>query len=191
MSHNLFDRSHCYPWWGDKGTDSRLEKKNLPALLPLQVMYCDVHWLRVIIFLEEKHRDALIRKSHCGYYSDVIMSEMASQTTGVSIIYSSLLRRRSKKTSELRFIGLCEGNSPVTGEFPAQRSINVENASIWWRHHDTRQSYDSYISTIGFPLLVRHLCSFGVDSSHTQELFLSKYFITNASQIMFFWFTEE
>ena len=29
---------------------------------------------------------------------------------------------------------LC-GDSPVTGEFPAQRTSNVENVSIWWRHH--------------------------------------------------------
>ena len=27
-------------------------------------------------------------------------------------------------------------NSPVTGEFPAQRASNAETASIWWRHHD-------------------------------------------------------
>ena len=44
-------------------------------------------------------------------------------------------RRRSKKTSKLRFTGLCVGNSPVTGEFPAQRASNAENVSIWWRHH--------------------------------------------------------
>ena len=41
--------------------------------------------------------------------------------------------RRSKKT--LRDTGLCEGNSPVTGELPAQRTSNAENVSIWWRHH--------------------------------------------------------
>ena len=29
---------------------------------------------------------------------------------------------------------LCKGNSPVTGEFPAQRVNNAENVSIWWRH---------------------------------------------------------
>ena len=29
------------------------------------------------------------------------------------------------------------GNSPVTGEFPAQRASNAENVSIWWRYHDT------------------------------------------------------
>ena len=27
-------------------------------------------------------------------------------------------------------------NAPVTGEFPAQRASNAENASIWWRHHE-------------------------------------------------------
>ena len=45
-------------------------------------------------------------------------------------------RRRSKKTSKLRVTGLCAGNSPVTGEFPAQRASCAENVSIWWRHHD-------------------------------------------------------
>ena len=43
---------------------------------------------------------------------------------------------RSKKTSKLRVTGLCAGNSPGTGEFPAQRASNAENVSIWWRHHD-------------------------------------------------------
>ena len=31
--------------------------------------------------------------------------------------------------------GLCTGNSPVTGEFPAQMASNAENVSIWWRRH--------------------------------------------------------
>ena len=44
-------------------------------------------------------------------------------------------RRRTKKTSNLRVTGLCAGNSPVTGEFPAQKASNAENVSIWWRHH--------------------------------------------------------
>ena len=30
---------------------------------------------------------------------------------------------------------LCE-ESPVTGEFPAQKASNVENVSIWRRHYD-------------------------------------------------------
>ena len=47
-----------------------------------------------------------------------------------------LFRRRSKKTSKLSITGLCNRNSPVTGEFPVQRASNMENVSIWWHHHD-------------------------------------------------------
>ena len=43
---------------------------------------------------------------------------------------------RSKKTAKLRVTGLCAGNSPGTGEFPAQMTSNAENVSIWWRHHE-------------------------------------------------------
>ena len=50
-------------------------------------------------------------------------------------LLNRIFRRRSKKTSKLRVAGLCAGNSPVTGEFPAQMASNAENVSIWWRHH--------------------------------------------------------
>ena len=50
-------------------------------------------------------------------------------------LLNCLFRCRSKKTSKLRVSGLCEGYSPLTGEFPTQRASNVENVSIWWRHH--------------------------------------------------------
>ena len=48
---------------------------------------------------------------------------------------NGLFGRRSKVTSKLRVTGLCVGNSPLTGEFPAQKDSNAENVSIWWRHH--------------------------------------------------------
>ena len=50
--------------------------------------------------------------------------------------HDCLFRRRSQKTSKLRVTGLCAGNSPVTGEFPAQMASYAENVSIWWRHHE-------------------------------------------------------
>ena len=50
-------------------------------------------------------------------------------------LLNRLFRRRSKKTSKLRVTGLCAGNSPGTGEFPAQMASYAENVSIWWRHH--------------------------------------------------------
>ena len=51
-------------------------------------------------------------------------------------LLNRLCRCRSKKISKLRVTGLCVGNSPVTGEFPAQRASNVGNVSIWWHHHE-------------------------------------------------------
>ena len=51
-------------------------------------------------------------------------------------LFNRLFRRKSQKTSKLRAIGLCEGNSPVTGEFRAQRASDGENVSIWWRHYE-------------------------------------------------------
>ena len=50
-------------------------------------------------------------------------------------LLNRLFGRRSNKTSKLRVTGLCAGNSPGTGEFPAQRASNAENVSIWWSHH--------------------------------------------------------
>ena len=63
------------------------------------------------------------------------MGTIASQITSSRLCTHCLFRRRSKKTSKLRVTGLCEGNSPVTGDFPAQMASNAENVSIWWRHH--------------------------------------------------------
>ena len=60
-------------------------------------------------------------------------------------LLSRLFSSRSKKTSKLRVAGFCAGNSPVTGEFPAQMASNAENASIWWRHHVWQTIVDSQI----------------------------------------------
>ena len=42
-------------------------------------------------------------------------------------LHNLLFKRRPKKTSKLLVPGLCQGNSPVTGEFPKQRTSNAEN----------------------------------------------------------------
>ena len=73
---------------------------------------------------------------YCLHYNDVIMSLMASQITSLTIVSSTVYSRADKKkTSQLCVTGLCVGNSPVTGEFPAQRACYAENVSIWWCHH--------------------------------------------------------
>ena len=58
--------------------------------------------------------------------------------------------RTSEKTSKLRVTGLCAGNSPVTGEFPAQMASNAENVSIWWRRYGW---YVRYVSMFVWCLL--------------------------------------
>ena len=51
------------------------------------------------------------------------MSAMASKITSLTIVYSTVY---SRCKSKLGVTGLCEGNSPVTGEFPALRACNAE-----------------------------------------------------------------
>ena len=67
------------------------------------------------------------------HYSDVIMGTMATQITSLTNVNSTV---RSKKTAKLRVTGLCAGNSPVTGEFPAEKARNARDVSIWWCHLD-------------------------------------------------------
>ena len=84
------------------------------------------------------------------HHPDVIMSVMASQITSLSIVCSPvcLFRRRSNKTSKLRVTGFCEGNSPVTSEFPAQSASNAENVFIWWCPHGI------YLMTVMYQLIL-------------------------------------
>ena len=73
--------------------------------------------------------------SFCLHYCDVIMGSIASNHQPHECLLNRSFGHRSKKTSKLRVTGLCVGNSPETGEFPAQMVSNAENVSIRWRHH--------------------------------------------------------
>ena len=66
-------------------------------------------------------------------------------------LLNRLFGRRSKKTPKPRVTGLCAGNSPGTGEFPAQMASNTETVSIWWRHHAHRP--------FSCPVLYIYICS--------------------------------
>ena len=63
------------------------------------------------------------------------------------------------KTSTLHVTDLCAGNSPVTGEFPAQGASNAEIVSIWWRHQEVRNTLSPHIHifhfTVANPLIVQ------------------------------------
>ena len=82
------------------------------------------HWVDACIV----HAQMPLRWRHNGRHS-------VSNHQPHDCFLNRLFRRRSKKTSKLRVTGLCAGNSPGTGEFPAQMASNTEKVSIWWRHH--------------------------------------------------------
>ena len=86
-------------------------------------------------------------------------------------LLNRLFRPRSKKTSKLNVTGLCAGNSPVTGRFPAQMASNVENVSIWWRHHNTTkiEAKHVYISWNALYLVWRAVCQKQVSRAGTSN----------------------
>ena len=61
------------------------------------------------------------------------MGTIASQITSLTIVYSNVYSGADQR--KFRVTGLFEGNSPGTGEFPAQMASNAENDAISWRHH--------------------------------------------------------
>ena len=59
------------------------------------------------------------------------MGAMASQITSLTIVYSTVYSDADqRKKSKLHVTCLWVVNSPVTGEFPAQRASNADNVSI-------------------------------------------------------------
>ena len=137
FSHWLnLELTFCYPLFkpGNNNFDKMLT--SLFHLCILTVLSRKHHGTRITKLNITIVTDRINQDNKISLHNGVIMRAMASQITCLTIVYSTVYsRRRSKKTSKLRVTGLCEGNSPVTGEFPAQRASNAENVSIWWRHH--------------------------------------------------------
>ena len=92
---------------------------------------CYWHWCRFPSAVRPNGRSGRViplRWRHNGH--DAVSNHQPHEC-----LLNRLFGRRSKWTSKLRVTGLCVGNSPGTGEFPAQMASNAENVSIWWRHH--------------------------------------------------------
>ena len=78
----------------------------------------------------------------CGYivwskiiqhYNGVIMSAMAFQITGISIVCSTVCSGADQQNIK----------PPVTGEFPAQKASIPENVFISWRRHARNKCYET------------------------------------------------
>ena len=99
--------------------DTKLKSTILLAEVPGRELMTSTTWPPCFLSLQWRHNN----------------HDSVSNHQPHNCLLNRLFRRRSNKTSKLRVTGLCAGNSPVTGEFPAQKASNAENVSIWWRHH--------------------------------------------------------
>ena len=110
------------------------------------------------------------------------MHDSVSNHQPYDCLLNRLFRRRSKKTSKLRVTGLCAGNSPVTGEFPAQMASNAENVSIWWRHDGTVALTFNYHSKVDRQ---RHVI--GISSSASVGSLILKAYVRNNDLLSIGW----
>ena len=135
----------CYPW----------HHHNSQYILAADVFSSTASgWLAVVspahLKLREKHHgyfflviqdSATVRPIQYGHTFGFALQWRHNGRDGFSnhqphdCLLKWLFGRKSKKASKLRVTGLWAGNSPLTGEFPAQKASNAENFSIWWRHH--------------------------------------------------------
>ena len=80
-----------------------------------------------------------------GRYSDVTMGAMASQNTGVSIVYSTVCSDADQKIHQSYASMVFGVDSKITSEFSAQWASNAENVSVWWRHQGECSWYSAII----------------------------------------------
>ena len=80
------------------------------------------------------------------HYNDVIMSAVAFKSPASRLFIQLFFEAQIQENIP----GLYTGNSPVTGEFPAQMASNAENVSIWWRLHV------SIFKDVGISFLIFH-----------------------------------
>ena len=124
--------------WNPLNYDYTQWLENLKFVVCLMSQFClGLNVLKIHVEYQDTSPDnsgihAEATCSTCCLKGAVSLQWRHNEPTGVSnhrrieCLFNRLFRGRSKKTSKLRVTGLCEGNSPMTGEFPTQRASNAE-----------------------------------------------------------------
>ena len=82
-------------------------KQTMDPMLANMKMISMAQWKRDVTTLLTHCKCASFALNHRYHYNDIVLSAMASQITGLIIVYSTVYsRRRSKKTPKLRVTGL-------------------------------------------------------------------------------------
>ena len=159
---------HCWPDWSSKNKNKKIHRHQLQIILMSWFVYRQLHkhdksfrWhpektlstqhrshtmlsTRTPMHIDTSnlhllHTNDSMQSNHT-HYDDIKMGVIASQITSLAIVYSTVYsgadQRQHQSFASLAF---CGGNSPGTGEFPAQMVRNAENVSIWCRHHEKEQ----------------------------------------------------
>ena len=119
----------------DSITDSLIVKDENKIKLKV---FTDHLWIELQLFTKQLlQQDILISPMMIRvlqYYSDVIMSAMASQIAGISIVCSAFCsgadQRKHQSSVSLAFV------RGIHRWLASQRGSNEEKVSIWWRHHE-------------------------------------------------------
>ena len=114
------------------------------------------------------------------HYIGAMMSVMASQITGVSIVCSTICsggdqRKQRQSSASLAFV---KGIRRWPVDSPHKGASNAENVSIWWRHYGNLREFIWFISPHSCILLHWHLDNLIfvlVNSGNTLSSF--KYFV--------------
>ena len=77
----------------------------------------------------------ILLKLNCLIKSVNTRTSCSLKSPVIRLFVEQFMRTHIKEKSKSAVPVLCEGNSPVTGEFPTQWASNGEKTSIWWRHH--------------------------------------------------------
>ena len=116
----------------------------------MQLVECKTKWNYMTYWVYFENRLVLY------HYSEVIMMAIASQITGISIVYSTICsgayQRKHQNSVSLGFV-------PCDEWIPTKRASNAENFSIWWRHHDSDGYPPGVLTEIHLILLRFALCS--------------------------------
>ena len=81
-----------------------------------------------------------------------------------SLLFSSVFRLTSNKTSKPALLVSCEGNPPMTSDFLPQRVSNAESVSISWRHRD--QNAHLHLSSLDIELPGLFWCQLIMPNEH-------------------------
>ena len=96
--------------------------------LTTHVCVTQPQWVKKLKWINRMDHSGLNHnKADCvQHYHDVTWTSCSLKPPVIRLFVQHIIPSHIKETSKSALLALCEGNSPMTGEFPAQRASNAE-----------------------------------------------------------------